>query len=657
MASSTNATAANAEQVAAPNGAAATQQPLPSGVTPNAPTAAQQGSYTSASLYVGDLSSDISEGQLFEIFNAVGPVASIRVCRDAVTRRSLGYAYVNFHNFQDAERTLDTMNNANIKGRPCRIMWVQRDPSLRKSGVGNIFIKNLDKSIDHKALYDTFSRFGNILSCKVVTDDGNSSKGYGFVHYETQEMAEKAIAKVNNMYLNGKQVFVGPFIPRREREHHANRFTNVYVKNLPETVTEATIQDLFKEAGTITSAVIMSDENGKSKGFGFINFEDHEGAQKCIDEYHNKEVEGKQLHVCRAQKRAERDMELRQRFERDRESKYQQGVNLYVKNLDDGVDDAKLRDIFTPFGGITSAKVMRDERDATRGFGFVCFNTPEEATRAINELNGKMQGTKPLYVALAQRKDQRRAQLEAQYAQRLAKGRMPPGAGGMGMPPAGPLYAAAAAAAGQGPPMFYANPGAMPQGFVFPNMAAPIPRSRWSPQGYGPGQQGGPNGQYPMQALMRQRGGGRGGMGRGGFRAQRGQRQQQQQQQQQMPMDPNQQQQQQMGVNYNQPQGGETLNAQFLSQFSLEQQSLFLGERLFPLIHKVEPDLAGKITGMLLDKFTSNPHAGQAELINLIHSPEALQAKIAEALDVLRQHSGNNAAGEEQKEAGNEEEK
>lgn len=211
-------------------------------------------SYSSASLYVGDLNPDVGETQLFEIFKQVGPVASIRVCRDSTTRRSLGYAYVNYLSLPDAMRALDLFNFQEIKGRPCRIMWSQRDPSLRKTGSGNIFIKNLDKSIDNKILYDTFSTFGNILSCKISVNEQGISRGFGFVHYETHEAAEEAIAKTNEKLLKNKKIYVGFFVTKKERDASdaaSPKWTNIFVKNLSKTVTDEKFREIFDKFGPI----------------------------------------------------------------------------------------------------------------------------------------------------------------------------------------------------------------------------------------------------------------------------------------------------------------------------------------------------------------------------------------------------------------------
>uniref|UniRef100_A0A7N6A410 Polyadenylate-binding protein n=1 Tax=Anabas testudineus TaxID=64144 RepID=A0A7N6A410_ANATE len=516
--------------------------------------------YPLASLYVGDLHPDVTEAMLYQKFSPAGPIMSIRVCRDIITRRSLGYAYINFQQPADAECALDTMNYDVIKGRPIRIMWSQRDPGLRKSGVGNIFIKNMDESIDNKALYDTFSAFGNILSCKVVCDE-KGSKGYGFVHFETQEAANRAIETMNGMLLNDRKVFVGHFKSRKEREVEfgtkAMKFTNVYIKNFGEDYTDEKLKEVFSAFGRTLSVRVMKDERGRSRGFGFVNYANHEDAQKAVDEMNGKEVNGKIIYVGRAQKRLERQGELKRKFDQIKQDRIQryQGVNLYVKNLDDSIDDERLRKEFAPYGTITSAKVMTDGSQS-KGFGFVCFSSPEEATKAVTEMNGRIVATKPLYVALAQRREERKAILTNKYMQRLATLRT------MTSPIIDSYQQAG----------YYMT---VPQTVGGRTDMPVITRS----------------GQYKYSSAVRNP--------------------------QVVPVPAPMTRIQEPPVHVP---GQEPLTASMLAAAPLMDQKQLLGERLYPLIHALHPNLAGKITGMLLE-------IDNSELLHMLKSPESLHSK------------------------------
>ncbi|KAL7195630.1 hypothetical protein ACSBR1_035794 [Camellia fascicularis] len=64
-------------------------------------------------------------------------------------------------------------------------------------------------------------------------------------------------------------------------------------------------------------------------------------------------------------------------------------MKYQLKNFDDDVTDDNLREHFSQCGTITSAKLMRDEKRTSRGFGFVCFSTPEEANKAVNNFHGE----------------------------------------------------------------------------------------------------------------------------------------------------------------------------------------------------------------------------------------------------------------------------
>merc|ERR1711936_747536 len=280
---------------------------------------------------------------------------------------------------------------------------------------------------------------------------------------------------------------------------------------------------------------------------------------------------------------------------------------------DDTVDDDRLRKEFAPFGTITSAKVMNED-GRSKGFGFVCFSSPEEATKAVTEMNGRIIVAKPLYVALAQRKEDRKAQLTAQYMQRVSGMRMQQ-MGQMGFPQQTGYFLPAPMPQPQRffgqPQRFFGQPQGMPgaadaRWAQQPRMAAGQPgllqqpvRGRGAPNKV-------PRQMAPMMAP------------RPGMHA--------------MPpaaahaaaaaaaagMRPN----------FKYTQGVRNVAAPMaaaptpvMAQAPPSEQKQMLGERLFPLIQTWHSELAGKITGMLLE-------IDNSELVHMLEHQESLKAKV-----------------------------
>ncbi|XWS18930.1 hypothetical protein CRYUN_Cryun32bG0087300 [Craigia yunnanensis] len=375
-----------------------------------------------ASLYVGDLNPDVTEIDLFNKFSVVAPVASLRLCRCLHIGKSLRYCYINFFSHSHASKALACLNHTDLKGKPMRIMWSQRDPFPRKIGLANLFVKNLDPSISCAGLEGIFCRFGTILSCKIAEENGKS-KGFGFVQFDSEESAMAAMTALHDTLLEGKKLYVSKFVKKSERTATAEeeKFTNLYVKNLVDGITEDLLEEMFSRYGKVCSVVIMKDSKGSSRGFGFVNFQSPDDAKKALEAMNGVQLGSKNLFVGRAQKKAERTELLKHKYKDVYNCRFEKlkASNLYVKNLNLSIDEKKLQKLFGHFGQIASARVMRHESGMSKGFGFVCFSSPEEAMAALHGLNGTLFEGRNLYVAVAQRKEDRSKLLQNYYVQNI----------------------------------------------------------------------------------------------------------------------------------------------------------------------------------------------------------------------------------------------
>ncbi|XP_042022352.1 polyadenylate-binding protein 4-like isoform X2 [Salvia splendens] len=481
-----------------------------------------------SALYVGDLDSSVTEEELRRFFNQAGGFVSVKLCTDLLNQQSLGYGYVNYANPDDAEKAMDALNFTHLNGKCIRIAFFRRPGTQTEA---NLFVKNLDQTINHKGLHEIFSPYGKIMSCKVETDSNGQSKGYGYVQYKHEESAATAIQHLHSELLLGKELHVVPYRSKQEREA---KFTNVFVKNISAATTEEDLMSIFGEFGSTTSVVVMRDEEGSSKCFGFVNFENAADAARSVDELNGREFNGKEWFVGRAKKKVEREKEIKLERERIALESPLDVNNVYIKNIDDDIDSDKLNELFSPFGTITSCKVMTDKRGISRGYGFVAYSTGEAAARAISEMNGKMIGRKPFYVRTAERKEARRQRLQAP----------------------------------------------MVPNFMHPMVQHPSTSQPAHPLMH----------MHPQMPLR-------------GFRSSNG------------------------TISQGATPTQNTLASALVNAPPHDQKNM-LGAYLYPLVQVLEPVMAGRVTGMLLEM-------DQTEVLHLLESPQSLVTKVMEAVNVL----------------------
>jgi polyadenylate-binding protein len=438
----------------------------------------------------------------------------------------------------------------------------------------------LNKDITNKQLYDTCSDIGDIKSVRIPVDQEGHSKGYGYVQFESEKDAEVAIARLNGLLIEGSKVTVAAYIPRAERIKSTElTFTNVFVKNVPLDWDQAKFVEVCSQFGTVTSPFFPTNEEGKGKGFAFANFATPEMAKKAVEGLPEVDVgEKDKIWAGRALKKSEL-VRIRYNQKRQRQQELDAknpNVNLYVKHLAETVTDEVLKEAFSKFGTITSARVMKDTKGIPRGFGFVCFSQREEAAQAISGMHGEELHGKPLYVALHQRKEER-----------LRKQRME----------------------SRNHAFMYPNMPNMPMRFPpnYPMMMPPVQMQQMFQM----------FNQHQLQTQQHQQPGRRMQQMRGNFRGVshgHGRVNQHKQQQKPQPAKPQQQPQQQQ--QQQQPQQSK-LTAHLLASSSEADKRKLIGEQLYPQVYKIHAPQAGKITGMLLEMETS-------ELFHLFDDQAAL---------------------------------
>lgn len=177
-----------------------------------------------------------------------------------------------------------------------------------------IFVGRLSWSVDDDRLAQEFASCGEVESAHVQTDrESGKSRGFGYVRFTTAEAVEKALL-MNGTEIDGRPVNIDRSTApdkNKARENRAKTFNDetsppsatLFVGNLSFGVSEDTIWQFFNEYGVKSVRLPTDRETGRPKGFGYVEFEDVDGAKKAFAASNGADIEGRNIRLDYSQPR------------------------------------------------------------------------------------------------------------------------------------------------------------------------------------------------------------------------------------------------------------------------------------------------------------------------------------------------------------------
>jgi len=153
------------------------------------------------------------------------------------------------------------------------------DPNSIEGDNTNLIINYLPPTMSEGTLATLFSPYGLLERCKIVVDlQTLRSRGYGFVKYDNEISAERALNALNGYELNGKKLKVA--FARKQCKAITN--ANLYITNVPPHFTDSNLRKLFQDYGKIVECRVLMDQNGQSRGVGFVRMDTHHNAIQAL---------------------------------------------------------------------------------------------------------------------------------------------------------------------------------------------------------------------------------------------------------------------------------------------------------------------------------------------------------------------------------------